>query len=194
MSRLLQLAALACFSTLLLSGCGWHEYVAARAFRHFTGAKLRYHSITPLQGSLNRYRTIEVEAFDNEVLDQIPVPMERYFNGRVLAELRSVKSNPKVQQETADRDGTANQPTLVLTGAIEDYDPGYVGLRMIELGFNHVAVTVRYELHDKDSGEIVAAASLSAQDDRVNASPKAAMNKIVRRIRNVINSGYKSKQ
>ena len=46
-------------------------------------------------------------------------------------------------------------PTLVIDGFVDDYDPGSLPLRVVELGFNHVAVTVRIRLRDKQSGRII---------------------------------------
>lgn len=177
-----------------LSGCSWQQYVGARAVRTLTGSKLRYHSLTPLNDTLDRYRIIEVRQLDNEVLDQIPVSLEKYLNDRIASELKAVNTAPAIRSSAgADTQDGPAQPTLVLSGAIQDYDPGYFGLRLVEFGFNHIAVTITFELRDKQTGDLLASGSVTAQDDRATPSPKSAINKIARRIRNAVDAGYRIK-
>jgi hypothetical protein len=180
---------LLCGAALVLSGCGWQTYLVTRGINHFTGKPTRFHSIVPLSGALDRYRQVEVKPLENLLLGQIPPQMEVYLNQQIFSQLHSVKSKPEIVtlDETQPDPG---KPSLVLEGYIDDYDPGYIGLRFVELGFNHVAVTVRFQLRDRQSGQIVAAASVTAQDDRVTATPRGAINTIARRIRDFVNSGY----
>src|SRR5205814_10559215 len=121
MNRFRLTAIVVSLTALLVSGCSWHQYVATRAFRNLTGLKLRYHSSTPTEGSLAQYRTIEVRKFDNEVLNQIPLTMETYLNKKIMDDLKSVRSSPKIQKEdVSESQNDSVQPTLVLTGVIED--------------------------------------------------------------------------
>ncbi len=179
-----------------LAGCSWRPYVATRAIRQFTGAPTRFHSIAPLHESLKPFRAIEVKPLENLVGNHMPPQMERYLNERVMQELQLLKSSPKVvaydewlsSQEPASM--APEESALIFEGYIDDYDPGYVGLRLLEFGFNHVAVTVRFQLRDKRSGEIVGAASITAQDDRATATTRGAIDRIAKRIRKFVNPGY----
>jgi hypothetical protein len=174
---------------LLLAGCGWQGYLVTHGINHFTGKPTRFHSIVPLTGALDSYRVVEVKPLENLLFGQIPPQMEAYLDEEISRQLLSVKSKPEIVGHD-EAQTTQVRPTLVFEGYIDDYDPGYVGLRLVELGFNHVAVTVRFQLRDKQTGEIVGAASITAQDDRVTASPKAAINTIAKRIRSFTSSGY----
>jgi len=173
---------------LFLSGCSVQSYLIGRAARHLTGTATRFHSITPIEGSFADYRIIEVKPLDNLLLDQLPPAMEQYLNTEVVKQLRELKAKPSIT--VFDDEGIAQQPTLIFEGFIDDYDPGYVGLRLVELGFNHVAVTVRFQLRDKQSGRILGAASITSEDDRVTASTKTSIKRIAGRIRTFVNSGY----
>jgi hypothetical protein len=172
-----------------LASCSWKPYVATRALRQFTGAPTRFHVLTPLHENLKAFRAIEVKPLENLVGSHLPPPMERYLNERIMQELGSLKSSPKVE---AYDESTAPQreSAVVFEGFIDDYDPGYVGLRLLEFGFNHIAVTVRFQLRDKKTGEIVGAASITSQDDRVTATTKGAVDRLAKRIHKFVNPGY----
>jgi hypothetical protein len=174
--------------TVCFAGCSWQPYVATRALRQFTGAPTRFHMLTPLHESLKTFRTIEVKPLENLVGNHLPAPMERYLNERVMHELQSLKSTPKV--EAYDESAPLQESALVFEGFIDDYDPGYVGLRLLEFGFNHIAVTVRFQLRDKKSGEIVGAASVTAQDDRATGTTRGAVDRLAKRIHKFVNPGY----
>jgi hypothetical protein len=171
-----------------LSGCSYQTYVIGRAVRHVMGTATRFHPITPPEGSFARYRIIEVQPLDNMLADRLPADVEQYINAAIVRQLHQVKGNPAIA--IYDAEGTPTEPTLVFEGFIDDYDPGYLGLRLVELGFNHIAVTVRFRLRDKQTGQIMEAASITAQDDRVTATSHGAINRIAKRIRTFVNSGY----
>ncbi len=183
------LCILLCATSLVVPGCGWQGYLVTRGINHFTGKPTRFHSIVPLTDALDGYRVVEVKPLENLLGGQIPSQMEEYLNDQIARQLQSVKSKPEIVK-LGETQTTDSRPTLVFDGYIDDYDPGYVGLRLVELGFNHVAVTVRFQLRDKQTGQIVGAASITAQDNRVTATPKAAMNTIAKRIRGFVSSGY----
>ena len=148
-----------------------------------------------LTESLTSFRTIEVKPFDNLVGNHIPTQMEQYLNQRMMSEFQSLKSSPKIEpyDEFLPQEGVPGTPAesaLIFEGFIDDYDAGYAGLRMVELGFNHVAVTVRFQLRNKQTGEILAAASITAQDDRATATTKGAIDRITKRIHKLVNSGF----
>jgi hypothetical protein len=171
-----------------LASCSWRPYVATRVLRQFTGAPTRFHMLTPLHESLKAFRAIEVKPLENLIGNHLPAPMERYLNERVMHELQSLKSSPKV--EAYDESAPSQEFALVFEGFIDDYDPGYVGLRLLEFGFNHIAITVRFQLRDKKTGDIVGAASITAQDDRATATTKGAVDRLAKRIHKFVNPGY----
>jgi hypothetical protein len=156
--------------------------------RLFTGAPTRFHLVVPLHESLKAFRAIEMKPLENLVGNHLPPPMERYLNERVMQELQSLKSAPKV--EAYGESAPPQESALVFEGFIDDYDPGYVGLRLLEFGFNHIAITVRFQLRDRKTGEIVGAASITSQDDRATATTKGAVDRLAKRIHKFVNSGY----
>jgi hypothetical protein len=181
---------------LAISACAWKPYVVTRAVRYATGARTRVHQIVPLASSLKTYREIEVRRLENLLPGRIPPRMERYLDDRITGELAGVTSSPHVMQ-VADElpagdvvGATPSARTLVVDGFVDDYDPGSVPLRIVELGFNHVAVTVRVRLRDKQSGEIVGAASITAEDNRATGTTTSAINQVAKRVRTFVNSGY----
>src|SRR5437879_5186196 len=121
---------------------------------------MRLHPIVPMHATLGKYRVLEVRKLDNLILDQIPPPMEQYINDKVFKELASLKLFPEVvrQSDEIAPEGANGVITLtaalIFEGAIDDYSPGYRGLRYVELGFNHVAVTVHFQLKDKQTGVV----------------------------------------
>jgi hypothetical protein len=173
----------ACFAS-----CSWQPYVASRAIRQITGAPTRFHVLTPLRESLKAFRTIEVKPLENLAGSHLPSTMERYLNERVMQELQSLRSSPKAL--AYEEFMPSRESALIFEGFIDDYDPGYLGLRLLEFGFNHVAVTVRFQLRDGRTGEIVGAGSITAQDDRATATTRGVADRIGKRIHKFVNPGY----
>jgi hypothetical protein len=171
---------------LASSGCGWQTYAATRSVREVTGAKTRLHVVAPIAASLRAYRAIEVAPLADLVGDRIPPPMERYLNERLVKALSGLPAAPT----TVPRPVDADAGTVVVDGFIDDYDAGSRSLRIVELGFNHVAVTVRVRLRDKASGELLGAASVTAEDDRASGTTRAAIDHAAARIRAFVEGGY----
>ena len=99
--------------------------------------------------------------------------MEQYLNERIVAALSSLPSSPTTEKAPADAD--AATPTMAIDGFLDDYDGGSRPLRLVELGFNHIAVTLRIRLRDKQSGQVLGAASVTAEDDRASGTVRAAI-------------------
>ena len=186
--------------TFAFGGCNWHYYLVTRGVRQVTGKKMRLHPIVPMHATLGKYRVLEVRKLDNLILDQIPPPMEQYINDKVFKELASLKLFPEVVRQSDEiapegANGVITLPAaLIFEGAIDDYSPGYRGLRYVELGFNHVAVTVHFQLKDKQTGAVIGSASITSQDNRATASAKAAIDGTAKRIKGFIKSGFKEHQ
>jgi len=173
---------------LATSGCGWQTYAVTRSLREVTGAKTRLHVVVPLDCSLTSYRVIEVTPLADLIGERIPPPMERYLNQRVLQAFTGLPSSPATVTGPVDADTGA--PALVVDGFLDDYDAGSRPLRVVELGFNHVAVTLRVRLRDKTSGQLLAAASVTAEDDRASGTTRAAIDHATARIRAFVETGY----
>jgi hypothetical protein len=173
---------------LASSGCGWQTYAVTRSVREVTGAKTRLHIVVPLGSSLRRYRVIELTPMADLIGDRIPPPMERYLNQRLTEAFTGLPSSPTTVQGPVDSE--AGGPALVVDGFLDDYDAGSRSLRVMELGFNHVAVTIRVRLRDKESGQLLGVASVTAEDDRASGTTRAAIDHATGRIRAFVETGY----
>ena len=192
--------AVLCACSSVAAGCAWQPYVVTRGIRHLTGNHTRVHPIVPLAASLKPYRIVEVMPLENLLGTAVPMTTERLINDRVAEGLRALPTSPQVIAVRPDPLAPADAasgappgspaPTLRVEGYIDDLDAGSLPLRIAELGFNHVAVTVRIRLRDKATAQVVGAASFTAQDDRVTASANVAINNVAKRIRAYVGAGY----
>jgi len=173
---------------LATSGCGWQTYAVTRSAREITGAKTRLHVVVPIRASLKPYRVIELAALSDLVGERLPPSMERYLNERMAAALGRLPPTLPTVRRPAESE--ADVPALVVDGFVDDYDAGSRALRVAELGFNHVAVTVRVQLRDKQSGQLLGAASVTAEDDRASGTTRAAIDRAAEQIRDFVERGY----
>jgi hypothetical protein len=183
--RLRVLTFLVCSLAVVSSGCAWKRYVGARTVRYVTGAPTRLHTITPPEKGLPDYTVVEFRELENLLPGQVPPALERRLNERIAGALRTTRWKPSVfaPDEVPSEPDAPPRPVLIFEGFIDDYDPGYRALRAVELGFNHVAVTVRFQLRDAQTGRVMAAASITAQDNRVTGTTRGAIDRIARKIR-----------
>ncbi len=182
---------------LASSGCTWQGYAASRGVRLVTGARTQVHAIVPVSSPLTAYSVIEMPQLENLLPGKVPSDLEHYLNDRMAQQLHELPSSPTIARlddesgVVQSRDGeTPGVPTLLFQGFIDDYDPGYAGLRFVELGFNHLVLTVRFQVKDKQTGRIVGAASVTAQDDRVTATARSAVNRLAQHVRTFLKAGY----
>ncbi len=180
----------------VLSGCTWQGYVVARGVRTATGTRAQVHPIVPVTSTLRTYRVIETHALEN-LVPGMPSELEQYLNDALAQQLSQVESSPTIVRsdpDSASSDALATDapavPTLAFEGVIDDYDPGYASLRLVELGLNHLVVTVRINLHDKQTGQTVAAASVTVEDNRVTATSKEMINRLAYHVRTFVEAGY----
>jgi hypothetical protein len=182
---------------LFTSGCSWQTYAVMRTGRHFTGEKTHEHILQPLASSLRGYRVIELHELANMLPGRVPAAMERYLGERIASELSRLTTAPAIERFTAldlevaslSRD-ISPEAALVVDGFLDDYDAGSRALRIVELGFNHVAVTVRVQLSDKQSNGLLGAVSITAEDDRENGTTTAAIDQAASRIGRFVEGGY----
>lgn len=168
-----------------------------RAGRQFTGAKTRVHVIRPLASSLRAYRVIELHPLSNLLPGHVPPSMEREIGDRVDAALSHVSTTPSVTRMTAlDLEARRLTPdietgsALVVEEFLDDYDVGSRTLRIVELGFNHIAVTVRVQLHDRRSNAMLGSISVTAEDDRETGTAEAAITRVAGAIGGFVGEGY----
>jgi hypothetical protein len=178
-------------------GCAWQGYVTSRGVRLITGVSTRVHTIVPLTQPLRPYRTIEARWLKNLLPGRVPPDLEQDLNDQLADALHHVASAPDVVRVDPDLPAdlpvpppASGTPTLEFAGFIDDYDPGYFGLRLAELGFNHMVMTIRVELRDTATQQVLAAASITAQDDRATATGRATIARLVDRVRAFVGAGY----
>lgn len=176
---------------LLNAGCPWRPYVMDRTFRQVTGQKIRLHRVLPVSDDLSRYRILEVQPLENMMLDQITPDLRYYLENKIFEALSDAKRFDQVvrAEPAGSPEEPPEEPTLVLEGAIDDYHPGYVGLRIFELGYNHISLTIRFQLRDKQTGDVLGSASVTVHENRPNGTPRGAANRVAKEIRKYLRSG-----
>ncbi len=180
-----------------LAGCAWRPYVVTRGIRLMTGGPTRVHTLVPITTPLRQYRVIEVHWLDNLLPGRVPSDLEQYLNDQLAGQLLHLPSSPTVVRldpnlppEIAAPPEPPDTPLLAFEGFIDDYDPGYFGLRLAEVGFNHMVVTVRVDLRDMRTGRVVGAASVTAQDDRATATARTTIRRLARHVHQFVEAGY----
>ncbi len=179
-----------------LAGCTWQGYAVSRGVRTVTGARTQLHAIVPVAATLRSYRVIEMHPLEN-LVPTMPSELERFLTDALADQLHHLASSPAIVQRDpnatpldASSPDAPTAPTLVLDGEIDDYDPGYVGLRLVELGLNHQVITIRIQLQDKQTGKVVGAASITAQDKTVISTAKQTIRRVASRVRAFVGAGY----
>src|SRR5262249_19837487 len=126
-------------------------------------------------------------------LDKLPPETERYLNQKLFDAFRSLKPAALVvrqRDEASPENDPATEPTLLLEGQIDDFHPGYRGLRILELGYNHISTTVRFQLWDQQTGELLGSASITVHENRPNGTPRSAADRIAKEMKKFMRSGY----
>lgn len=186
--------ALLGITVMAAPGCGWQSYAVTRSVRHFTGSTTRMHVIAPLTVSLQRYRAIELAPVVNLLPAHVTANVPRELGVRLERRLRALPSRPRIEeigdQMLPGADAVSSEPALALEVALDDFEAGSRPLRALEVGFNHVAVTVRVRVSREDTGEVLGAVSITAQDDRESGSTSTAMDHVVSAIGHWIGDGY----
>lgn len=178
------------------TGCAWQPYVVTRSLREVLGSKTRVHVIVPIERRLTGYRHIELHALNNTLPGHVPQAATRYLDARLATELAQngvsvtvVHATDDVAARSNDAEGDAGQ-SLVIDGYLDDFNAGSRSLRIVELGFNHIAVTVRVRIRDKHTHRLLGAVSVTAEDDRATGTTSAAIDRVVGHIRAFIEGGY----
>ena len=176
------------------SGCSVRSYGIGRGIRYVTGASTHVHVVVPVDSTLKRYHAVEARHFENLVGTRLPPDLEHYLNDQWVRRLQALPVPVAAAQVDLEREGDAGaparSPTLLCGGFVDDYDPGYPWLRLAELGFNHLVVTVRIQCRDERTHRVLGAASVTVRDGRVTATGRAAIDRVVRQAEKWLRTGF----
>lgn len=170
------------------------NYIPTRVAREVIGQQTNFHPLVPITTDLRNYNIIAIKNFDNLMLDQMPENMYHYLNDQVAKEISRRKMFGEVVriEDEAELGTKADAPpTLILEGFIDNYHPGSRGLRVVELGLNHGVVTIRFQLRDRQTDEIVGSASITVYERAASKSIKSAINQAAKKAAEFISQGTK---
>jgi hypothetical protein len=162
-----------------------YSFLPTRIAREFTSEQTNFHTITPIQGDLRRYKVLAVKKFENLMLGEMPVGVYNFLNDQLVKEISQKKLFQEVhpfQYEEELEPKESAPPTLILAGYVDNFNPGSRGLRFVELGLNHAVVTLRFQLQDWQTQQTLASASVTVYE---RASSKTAITAIHRAARSV---------
>src|SRR5262249_19037672 len=125
---------------------------------------------------------------DNLMLDEIPVSMYNYLNTEIVRDISAKKLFTEVLpiQDEVELTQNGDPPTLLLDGYLDNYNGGSEALPISALRLNHGVVTVRIELKDAHSSEVLAAASISVYERGIARTGKSAIHKAAESIANYV--------
>jgi len=172
---LISLQSLACFSRRDVITA-----VPTRVVREIEGEKAYVHPTVTTKPEVTKYKIVAVKKLDNLMLDEIPVSMYNYLNTEIIRDISAKKLFTQVlpiQDEVELTEGN-DPPTLVLDGFVDNYSGGSEALRIAEVGLNHAVITIRIELKDAHSSEVLAAASISVYERGIARTGKSAVHKV----------------
>jgi hypothetical protein len=126
------------------------------------------------------------------MLDEMPVGVYNLLNDQLVKEISQKKLVQEVfpfQYEEELEPKESAPPTLVLTGYIDNFNPGSRGLRVLELGLNHAVVTLRFQLQDWQTQETVASASVTVYERASSKTVTTAIHRATRSVADFIRKG-----
>jgi hypothetical protein len=165
--------------------------VPPRIFREVHGLRVRSYQVKPVSEDLRGYKAIEVHQLENLMLDQIPESSVNQLNLEIAKGLRSLKNfeliteasdSQRPQGDATNQSGVdvavdRSRSVLVLDGYIDDYTPGIPKLRFIEQGNNHAVLTVRIQLRDKQTSEVLGEINITVENTRVTSNVERMVEK-----------------
>ncbi len=142
------------------------QWGAKRIYKEFgRGVRVRTFLLQEPTRNLSDYQVIEVERFDNEILELMPGQMDEELAAALTQELSrknrfqvvnlvsgsAIEAAPYELQDAPA--GVAPQRrTLRLSGSVRDYYPGNEALRALNTGLRSLYTIVQVRLEDKESG------------------------------------------
>ncbi len=165
---------------LTSTGCFVKDYLPTRIAREFLGEQTSVHVIVPVKTDLRKYKVLAVKKLDNGMLDEIPDSMYNYLNQQIVkavSKQKLIKEVVPIEDETTLEPPESAPPTLILEGSLDNYHPGSRGLRLVEVGLNHAAVTIRFQLRDWKTNEVIGSASVAVYEQASSKTVASAVKK-----------------
>jgi len=195
----INLLCLGCLGLALGStGCNFKRavinYVPTRVAREFVGQRTNVHPILPITAELRNYQILAVKSFDNLMLDEMPDRMYNDLNDQIVKEIarrKMFREVVRIEDEAELGGQNATAPTLILDGFVDNYHPGSRGLRLVELGLNHAVVTVRFQLRDRQTDEILGSASITVYERAASRTVRSAINQAAKTVAECIRKEVK---
>lgn len=119
------------------------------------------------------------------MLDKIPVRLYDDLNTEIVRNISGKRIFNEVfpiQDESELKGDPANSKILLLDGFVDDYDDGSRALRIAELGLNYAVVTIRVNLRDGQTMQVLAAASISVYERGTMKTGKSAVHKAAKTV------------
>ncbi|PWT91852.1 MAG: hypothetical protein C5B54_04535 [Acidobacteria bacterium] len=185
---------------IVLTGCySRRDVITAiptRTFREISGQRTYVHPTVTPNPSLIEYKTIAVKKLDNLMLDEIPVAKYKELNDEILKNLSRKKLFSQVLpiQDEVELDHSTENRVLILEGSVDDYSAGSRALRAAELGLNHAVITIRIDLKDASTQEVLGAATITVYERGVIKSGKSAVHKAAETAVDFVHKGLNNAQ
>ena len=156
------------------------ESVPTQTVREIEGEKAHIHPTVSPSPELPKYKIVAVEQLDNMMLDQIPVPVYDELNKEIVDNISRSKifNDVRIITDEAELDTpTDGTNILLLRGSVDDYNAGSRALRVAELGLNHAVVTIRVQLEDASSKQVLGAATITTYERGFTRTGNSAVHK-----------------
>jgi hypothetical protein len=168
---------------LLCQACSTRQVIQSipsQIFHEAAGQRAYVHPVAPPKHELVNYKIIAVQKLENLMLDEIPPHEYELLNRQIVEELSREKLFREVLPITDAAElsnGGADSPVLLFDGFLDNYNAGSRALRLAELGLNHGVVTIRIELKDSNTHELMGSASISVYERGVIRAENSAVHK-----------------
>lgn len=156
------------------------EAIPTQTVREIEGEKAHIHPTVPPSPELPKYKIAAVEQLDNMMLDQIPVPVYDELNKEIVDGISRSKifSEVRIITDAAELDPPSDGTNiLLLCGSVDDYNAGSRALRVAELGLNHAVVTIRLQLEDASTRQVLGAATITTYERGFTRTGNSAVHK-----------------
>jgi len=156
------------------------ESIPTQTVREIEGEKAHIHPTVPPSPDLTKYKVVAVEQLDNMMLDQIPVPIYDELNKEIVDNISRSKifSDVRIITDEAELDPPSDGTNvLLLRGSVDDYNAGSRTLRVAELGLNHAVVTIRLQLEDASTKQVLGAATITTYERGFTRTGNSAVHK-----------------
>lgn len=195
-------STLALLLCVAISGCApVVQYAGRRVYRESSGIRYDVFAVTTLPTGTS-YERLEVEPLDNQMEDQIPRELVERLNDTIIGDLGLIRGldvarppRPEPPANTVgwsgssldvpvtppvdgsrrpSEPGVASPATLILRGAIMDYDAGSQARRVLQIGIGrHAVLTLHLSFVDKETGQEVAKYVVNGEVYRVTENSEA---------------------